>query len=56
MDSTGAVIDTFDQVKPGNRNGITDTLQCTETESFTDEQGSPRTLTLTVTLFIAPRS
>ncbi len=55
-DSSGAVVAEFLEVKPGNRNGIGDTLQCTETESFTDDQDTTFTLTLTVTLFIAPRA
>lgn len=54
-DSSGNVVATFDEVKPGKRNGISDTLQCTETESFTDDQGNSLTVTLTVGLFIAPR-
>lgn len=54
-DSSGNVVYSFDQVKPGERNGITDTLQCTETESVTDEQGNTFNLSLTVWLFMAPR-
>lgn len=54
-DSSGNVVASFDQVKPGKRNGISDTLQCTETESFTDDQGNTLNLSLTVGLFVAPR-
>ncbi len=52
-DSTGTVIASFDQVKPGNRNGVNNTLKCTITDSFTDDQGNTFTATNTVTLFIA---
>ena len=54
-DSDGVVHESFDQVKPGNRNGITNTIQCTETESFTDDQGTDFTVTNVITVFIAPR-
>jgi hypothetical protein len=54
-DSSGAVVATFDEVKPGHRNGITNPLQCSFVESFTDEQGNDFTVTNTVTVFIAPR-
>jgi hypothetical protein len=56
MDSSGAVVETFDQVKPGNRRGITNTLQCAWTETFTYDQGNSGAVTITVTLFMAPRS
>lgn len=51
--TTGTVVATFDQVKPGNRNGINNTLKCTISDSFTDDQGNTFTVTNTITLFIA---
>ncbi len=54
-DSNGNVVASFDQIKPGNRRGVQDTLQCAETESFVDDQGNAFTVTNTITLFIAPR-
>lgn len=52
-DSNGVVLESADVVKPGNRNGVTNTVQCTQTESFTDEQGNDLTVTSTITVFIA---
>ncbi len=52
-DSDGVVHESFDEVKPGTRTGVTDTLQCTETESFVDDQGTGFTVVNVITVFIA---
>jgi hypothetical protein len=49
-DANGMNLESADVVKPGNRNGITNTVQCTQTEY--DAHGQGDTVTNTITVFL----